>query len=124
MQSNPLARALTAFGVWTATPWAFGAFILYAVAWFVFVTVAMFGGGAPVAIAWALFVQYHLLNGSLLVPIHTLYCFYLGGAYVYMKKDQEEEPAMLSDRRDSGTDPSSPPMEPAFAGAMGTSWRK
>jgi len=36
MQSNPLARALTAFGVWTATPWAFGAFLLYAVAWVVF----------------------------------------------------------------------------------------
>jgi low affinity Fe/Cu permease len=33
MHSNPLARALTAFGVWTASPWAFGAFALYAVGW-------------------------------------------------------------------------------------------
>jgi low affinity Fe/Cu permease len=36
MHSNPLARALTAFGVWTASPWAFGAFALYAVLWLVF----------------------------------------------------------------------------------------
>jgi low affinity Fe/Cu permease len=35
MNSNPLARALTAFGVWTASPWAFGVFALYAVAWLV-----------------------------------------------------------------------------------------
>jgi low affinity Fe/Cu permease len=33
MHSNPLTRALTAFGVWTASPWAFGVFLLYAVAW-------------------------------------------------------------------------------------------
>jgi low affinity Fe/Cu permease len=33
MHSNPLARALTALGVWTASPWAFGVFALYAVAW-------------------------------------------------------------------------------------------
>lgn len=33
MHSNPLARALTAFGVWTASPWAFGVFALYALAW-------------------------------------------------------------------------------------------
>jgi low affinity Fe/Cu permease len=33
MHSNPLARALTAFGVWTASPWAFGVFVLYALAW-------------------------------------------------------------------------------------------
>jgi low affinity Fe/Cu permease len=33
MHSNPLARALTAFGVWTASPWAFGVFMLYALAW-------------------------------------------------------------------------------------------
>lgn len=36
MHPNPLARALTAFGVWTASPWAFGVFILFALAWFVF----------------------------------------------------------------------------------------
>lgn len=34
MHGNPLARALTAFGVWTASPWAFGVFILFAVSWF------------------------------------------------------------------------------------------
>jgi low affinity Fe/Cu permease len=33
MHSNPLARALTALGVWTASPWAFGVFAVYAVAW-------------------------------------------------------------------------------------------
>src|SRR5262245_50595235 len=33
MHSNPLARALTAFGVWTASPWAFGVFLVYAIAW-------------------------------------------------------------------------------------------
>ena len=109
---NPVSKVIIEYG------------IVGTVAWFTFITVAMFGGGTPLAIAWALFVQYHLLNGSLLVPIHTLYCFYLGGAYVYMKKGQDEQPVMLSDRRDEGPEPSSPPMEPAFAAAMGPSWRK
>ena len=33
MHSNPFARALTALGVWSASPWAFGMFLIYAVAW-------------------------------------------------------------------------------------------
>jgi low affinity Fe/Cu permease len=36
MHSNPLARALTAFGVWTASPWAFGVFAVYTILWVVF----------------------------------------------------------------------------------------
>jgi low affinity Fe/Cu permease len=36
MQSNPLTRALTAFGVWTASPWAFAVFLLFTASWLVF----------------------------------------------------------------------------------------
>jgi low affinity Fe/Cu permease len=36
MHGNPLARALTALGVWTASPWAFGVFALYTLLWLVF----------------------------------------------------------------------------------------
>jgi len=36
MPSNPFARALTALGVWTASPWAFAVFVLYTVLWLVF----------------------------------------------------------------------------------------
>ena len=36
MKSNPLASALTAFGVWTASPWAFGVFLLFIAFWLVF----------------------------------------------------------------------------------------
>jgi len=36
MQTNPLAHALTTFGVWTASPWAFGVFLLFTASWLVF----------------------------------------------------------------------------------------
>jgi low affinity Fe/Cu permease len=33
---NALGRALTTLGVWTASPWAFGLFAIYVLAWLVF----------------------------------------------------------------------------------------
>lgn len=33
---NPIARGLTALGVWTASPWAFAVFLVYVVAWLIF----------------------------------------------------------------------------------------
>jgi low affinity Fe/Cu permease len=36
MRANPVGKALTAFGVWTASPWAFGVFLLYVISWLIF----------------------------------------------------------------------------------------
>jgi hypothetical protein len=42
----------------------------------------MFGHGAPFAISWVVFLQYQFMNGSLNVPIHTIYAMLLAGGVV------------------------------------------
>lgn len=49
--------------------------------WLSFIVVAMFGGAAPFIAGWIAFVQYQFLNGSLNVPIHTIYCWLLCAGY-------------------------------------------
>lgn len=36
MLKHSVGRVLTAFGVWTASPWAFGVFAVYVIAWLIF----------------------------------------------------------------------------------------
>ena len=50
--------------------------------WALFIAASLFGNGVPVAVAWAAFVQYNFLNGSLNVPIHTIYCALLCAGYL------------------------------------------
>jgi hypothetical protein len=40
----------------------------------------MFGHGVPFAISWVVFLQYQFMNGSLNVPLHTIYAMLLAGA--------------------------------------------
>ena len=50
--------------------------------WALLILTAMFGHGAPFAISWAVFLQYQFMNGSLNVPIHTIYAMLLAGGVV------------------------------------------
>jgi|SRR5882757_975693 len=55
--------------------------IITFVCWLAFSLVAMFGGATPFIVGWVAFVQYQFLNGSLNVPIHTIYCWLLCAGY-------------------------------------------
>ena len=50
-------------------------------AWLAYVLASIFGSGAPAAVAFAAFVQFEFLNGSLNVPVHTVYCLFLCAGY-------------------------------------------
>lgn len=51
-------------------------------AWFVFIAYCYLGNGVPFIVGWIMFVQYHLLNGSLLVPIISVYSIIFAAGYV------------------------------------------
>ena len=55
--------------------------LLTLLVWLAYVFTSIFGTGVPVVIAWAAFVQFNFLNGSLNVPIHTIYCVLLSAGY-------------------------------------------
>ncbi len=50
--------------------------------WALLILTAMFGHGTPFAISWVVFVQYQFMNGSLNVPLHTIYAVLLAGGVV------------------------------------------
>lgn len=47
--------------------------------WALLIVTAMFGHGVPFAISWVVFLQYQFMNGSLNVPLHTIYAMLLAG---------------------------------------------
>lgn len=47
--------------------------------WALLILTAMFGHGVPFAISWVVFLQYQFMNGSLNVPLHTIYAMLLAG---------------------------------------------
>jgi hypothetical protein len=55
--------------------------------WLVFIIYAVFGGATPFIVGWIAFVQYQFLNGSLNVPIHTVYCWLLCAGYHLIDDD-------------------------------------
>lgn len=64
--------------------------LIPAIFWFLLVFISMFRPGVPIAAGMALFVQYHLLNGALAVPLHTIYAFILVTCYSFT--DDESPP--------------------------------
>jgi len=52
--------------------------------WFFLIFISMFRRGIPIAASMALFIQYHLLNGSLAVPLHSIYAFILVTCYAFI----------------------------------------
>src|SRR5690606_30161627 len=50
--------------------------------WALLIITAMFGHGVPFAISWVVFLQYQFMNGSLNVPLHTIYAALLAASVV------------------------------------------
>lgn len=50
--------------------------------WALLIVTAMFGHGVPFAISWVVFIQYQFMNGSLNVPLHTIYAVLLAAGVV------------------------------------------
>lgn len=55
------------------------------VGWFIFIAYCYFGGGVPFVMGWMMFMQYHLLNGSLLVPLISVYSIIFAAGYVVIQ---------------------------------------
>jgi hypothetical protein len=73
----PYVKVAVEYGVITFACWL--AFILY----------VMFGSATPFLVGWVAFVQYQFLNGSLNVPIHTIYCWLLCAGYHLIDEDHD-----------------------------------
>src|SRR5262249_24291413 len=102
MHSNPLARALTAFGVWTASPWALGAFTLYAVGWLVFGSDHLDWHGIATLATWLMTLciqraehrDTQAIHAKLDALIHAT-----PGAKAELTRLDEEEPETIEKRR-------------------------
>ncbi|MBU2108831.1 MAG: hypothetical protein KKC10_19805 [Alphaproteobacteria bacterium] len=53
--------------------------------WALLIITAMFGHGVPFAVSWVVFLQYQFMNGSLNVPLHTIYAVLLAAGVVMVK---------------------------------------
>jgi hypothetical protein len=62
----------------------YGVFVL--VAFMAFTSISVFVGGVPFVVGWAVLMQYMFLNGSFLVPLHIVYCYFLAGAYTFARQ--------------------------------------
>ena len=78
--------------------------------WLLYLGVSLFGHGVPFIASWVCFFQYNFLNGSLNVPIHSVYCALLCAGYIVADRKQSarerpswrpqglrEQPALLND---------------------------
>lgn len=54
--------------------------------WAALIVTAMFGHGVPFAISWVVFLQYQFMNGSLNVPLHTIYACLLAASIVVVDR--------------------------------------
>jgi len=55
--------------------------------WALLILTTMFGHGVPFAISWVVFLQYQFMNGSLNVPLHTIYAMLLAGGVVVAARE-------------------------------------
>jgi hypothetical protein len=74
----PYAKVFVEYGIIAFTAWA------------LLIITAMFGHGVPFAVSWAVFLQYQFMNGSLNVPLHTIYACLLAASIIVTK---QREPA-------------------------------
>jgi hypothetical protein len=66
---NPLVKATVEYG------------LIAGILWMLFIHGCVLRTRMPFAAAFVVIIQYDFLNGSLLVPIHLLYCWVLAGAH-------------------------------------------
>ncbi|MGN6376264.1 MAG: condensation domain-containing protein [Sphingomonas sp.] len=73
---NPVVKAIAEYGLFVG------------VIWMLFIHGCVLRTAAPAIAALAVIIQYDFLNGSLLVPIHLVYCYILAGAYPRRAEDR------------------------------------
>lgn len=66
--------------------------------WALLILTAMFGHGVPFAISWVVFLQYQFMNGSLNVPLHTIYAMLLAGSVMVGAREAPRAVAGLAGR--------------------------
>jgi hypothetical protein len=88
----PVAKVLYEYG------------LFFALFWFPLTIACNFGKGRSVIVGWMMFVQYHLLNGSLLVPTNFLYCMLFSGLFVFPQSEKKRE-SLPNIRRVSDREP-------------------
>ena len=66
---NPLVKATVEYG------------LVAGILWMLFIHACVLRTSMPFVVAFVVMFQYDFLNGSLLVPIHLLYCWVLAGAH-------------------------------------------
>jgi hypothetical protein len=83
----PLAKTLYEYG------------LVFVVFWFPLTIVSTFGQGRIFIMSWMMFMQYHILNGSLLVPINFIYTLLFSGLYVLRGSDETHHPERAKEHR-------------------------
>jgi hypothetical protein len=89
-----MPKGLSAVASFAWAPWAkllveYG-FIIF-VPWVIFLCMCLFPKGIPIAICVAGFTQFMFLNGSLGVPLNTIYCLFLSGSYLIVRNESQSE---------------------------------
>ncbi|MBB3911816.1 hypothetical protein [Sphingomonas desiccabilis] len=80
---NPLVKATVEYG------------LIAGMLWMVFIHGCVLRTRMPFVAAFVVIIQYDFLNGSLLVPLHLLYCWVLAGAHARGAEDATPMPAAL-----------------------------
>jgi hypothetical protein len=73
---NPLTKLVTEYG------------IIVALLWLLLIHLCVLRSGAPMCVCFAVLIQYNLLNGSLLMPIHVMYCYLLAGIFLVGNRNE------------------------------------
>ena len=89
-----MPKGLSAVASFAWAPWAkllveYG-FVIF-VPWVIFLCMCLFPKGIPIAICVAGFTQFMFLNGSLGVPLNTIYCLFLSASYFIIPEEKPEE---------------------------------
>ena len=83
----PLAKTMYEYG------------LVFVVFWFPLTIISTFGQGRIFIMSWMMFMQYHILNGSLLVPINFIYSLLFSGLYVLRDSDDAYHPERGKEHR-------------------------
>ena len=76
--------------------------------WLLFIADSLIVSGIPLIVSWVAFAQYNFLNGSLNVPIHTIYCVLLCAGYAVAESKTAKSPWRAMLPRRAGAELSTP----------------
>jgi hypothetical protein len=104
----PYAKVFVEYGIIAFTIWA------------LLIVTAMFGHGIPFAISWAVFLQYQFMNGSLNVPVHTIYACLLAASIIVTKeREPTQSPWVKAKEREPVAEPKQRPRPSLGLGLRG-----